>query len=203
MRLVLGVLVSIAVIFGIILYMPNDPVDFMGIPMGGKKSDIDNFSDNYREDGYRYILKGMGTRTYSFCKSYEKHNYSSNAIFRDCEEVNYITILEPSDTIEQAMVVREVDIQQLDSNYQGILEKYGRPISDTTEIDEQGWKIRTLKFGKQNKLILSVIVHIYVQDDTPEIAKIRIRADTGEYIRYEHKVEEYYKKTFPTFYQEP
>ena len=203
MRLVIGIISTVVIGLGVMIYLPNDPVDFMGIPVGGKRSDIDNFSKFYREDGYRYIIKGMGTRSYSFCKSYEKHNYSIDTIFRDCEEVNYITILELSDTIEQAMVVREVDVQKLDKSYQEILEKYGQPISNETEINQQGWKVQILKFGKQNKLIERVVVEILTRDDAPDIATIRIRADTGKYIRYEHKVEEFYKKTFPMFYQEP
>lgn len=205
MRLVLGIIISTVVIgLGVIIYMPNDPVDFMGIPVGGKKSDIDNFSENYQETGRSYI-DGMGIRKYSFCEShnYSYRDYPNYTAFDSCENEIFLTFLESSDTIERAMVIRTFDIQQLEVNYQNILEKYGQPISDETNINEQELKSRFLTFGKQNSSIVKVIVAIYTHHEVPNLAQIRIQADTGKYIMYEHKVEEYYKKTFPMFYQDP
>ncbi|MGL4674381.1 MAG: hypothetical protein ACRCXK_05920 [Wohlfahrtiimonas sp.] len=114
---------------------------------------------------------------------------------------NSLTFLESSDRIERAQVARTIDIQQLESNYQDILEKYGKPISDETAIDTMGRERRRLTFGKQNNLIVKVVVVIILNTD-PGMAEIIIQVDTGKYILYEHKVEEHYKKTFPTFYQE-
>ncbi|MGL4674100.1 MAG: hypothetical protein ACRCXK_04490 [Wohlfahrtiimonas sp.] len=59
MRLVLGIISTVVIGLGVMIYLPNDPVDFMGIPVGGKRSDIEDFEKNYRESGHRYI-NGMG-----------------------------------------------------------------------------------------------------------------------------------------------
>jgi len=200
MRLVLGIISTVVIGLGVMIYLPNDPVEFMGIPMGGKKSDVENFSENYTEDGYRYI-NGMETRKYSFCKSYNYSysDYPNYTAFDSCENESFLTFLGPSGTIERAMVIRIFDIQNLEENYQNILEEYGRPISDETNIDEQGLKSRLLTFGKQNNLVVKVIVAIYTHHEVPNLAQIRIQVDTGKYIRYEHKVEEYYKKNFRCF----